>query len=126
MSDTWVLVAESSRAKLYKVNGRLAPLTEIEAMVNPASRMREAELVSDDAGSDSAHERESLQFAKRLANRLDSGRTSGDFNRLVLVAPPQFLGHLRNHLSKESMSMVYRQIDKNLVQKSKTVLRTYL
>lgn len=141
MSNTWVLVAESSRAKLYKVNGRLDPLTEIEAMVNPASRMREGELVSDDAGSDggsvghgrhvidsrhTAHERESLQFARRLANRLDSGRTSGDFNRLVLVAPPEFLGHLRNHLSKESMSLVYRQIDKNLVQKSKTVLRTYL
>jgi protein required for attachment to host cells len=141
MSNTWVLVAESSRAKLYRVNGRLAPFTEIDAMVHPASRMHEGDLVSDTAGSDggsigqgrhvidnkhTAHEHESLQFAKELASRLDSGRTNGDFDKLVLVAPPEFLGHLRNNLSKEVMSMVSRQVDKNLVQKPAEVLRGYL
>ncbi len=141
MSNTWVLVAESSRAKLYRVNGRLAPFTEIDAMVHPASRMHEGDLVSDTAGSDggsigqgrhvidskhTAHEHESLQFAKELASRLDSGRTNGDFDKLVLVAPPEFLGHLRSNLSKEVMSMVSRQVDKNLVQKPAEVLRAYL
>jgi len=141
MSNTWVLVAESSRAKLYRINGRLAPFTEIDAMVHPESRMHEGDLVSDTAGSDggsvgqgrhvidkkhTAHEHESLQFAKQLASRLDSGRTNGDFDQLVLVAPPEFLGHLRSNLSKEVMSMVSRQVDKNLVQKPAEVLRAYL
>lgn len=141
MSNTWVLVAESSRAKLYRVNGRLAPFTEIDAMVHPESRMHEGDLVSDTAGSDggsvgqgrhvidnkhTAHQHESLQFAKELASRLDSGRTNGDFDKLVLVAPPEFLGYLRNNLSKEVMSMVSCQVDKNLVQKPAEVLRAYL
>jgi protein required for attachment to host cells len=141
MQNTWVLVAESSRAKLYRVNGRLAPFTEIEALVHPESRMHEGDLVSDSAGSDggsvgqgrhvidnriSARDHESLEFARTLANRLDSGRTNGDFDKLVLVAPPEFLGHLRSNLSKEVMSMVSRQVDKNLVQKPAEVLRNYL
>jgi len=141
MQNTWVLVAESSRAKLYTVNGRLAPITEIEAMVHPESRMHEGDLVSDSAGSDggsvgqgrhvidsknTARDHESLEFARALASRLDSARTNGDFDNLVLIAPPEFLGHLRGNLSKEVLSMVSRQVDKNLVQKPAEVLRNYL
>jgi len=141
MQNTWVLVAESSRAKLYTVTGRLAPITEIEALVHPESRMHEGDLVSDSAGSDggsvgqgrhvidsknSARDHESLEFARTLASRLDSGRNNGDFAKLVLIAPPEFLGHLRGNLSKEVLSMVSRQVDKNLVQKSPEVLRNYL
>jgi protein required for attachment to host cells len=141
MRKTWVLVAESSRAKLYTVNGRLAPITEIEALVHPESRMHEGDLVSDSAGSDggsvgqgrhvidsknTARDHESLEFARTLASRLDSARNNGDFDNLVLIAPPEFLGHLRGNLSKEVLSMVSRQVDKNLVQKPAEVLRNYL
>jgi protein required for attachment to host cells len=141
MQNTWVLVAESSRAKLYTVNGRLAPITEIEALVHPEGRMHEGDLVSDSAGSDggsvgqgrhvidsknTARDHESLEFARTLASRLDSGRNNGDFDKLILVAPPEFLGHLRGNLSKEVLSMVSRQVDKNLVQKPAEVLRNYL
>ena len=84
MPKTWVLVAESSRAKFYSANNRLAPLTEVEAMVHPESRMHEGDLVSDSSGSDggsvgqgrhvmntkvSAKEHESRGFAKTLASR---------------------------------------------------------
>ena len=141
MSKTWVLVAESSRAKVYKVNGRLSPITEIGAMVHPECRMHEGDLVSDSAGSDggsvgqgrhvidskvSAKDHESQAFARELAGYLENARTSGNFDSLVLVAPPAFLGNLRSILSKEVMSMVSRQVDKNLVQKSPEVLRNYL
>jgi protein required for attachment to host cells len=141
MQKTWVLVAESSRAKLYTVTGRLAPFTEVDAMVHPESRMHEGDLVSDSSGSDggsfgqgrhvfdnrsSAKETESIEFARTLASRLDKGRNEGDFDRLVLVAPPEFLGHLRSNLSKEVMSKVARQVDKNLVQRPAEVLRDYL
>ncbi|MGW8309785.1 MAG: host attachment protein [Thiogranum sp.] len=141
MQKTWVLVAESSRAKLYTVAGRLAPITEIDAMVHPESRMHEGDLVSDSSGSDggslgqgrhvidnrsSAKETASIEFARTLANRLDRGRNNGDYDRLVLVAPPEFLGHLRSNLSKEVMSKVARQVDKNLVQRPAEVLRNYL
>ena len=141
MPKTWVLVAESSRAKFYSADNRLAPLTEVEAMVHPECRMHEGDLVSDTSGSDggsvgqgrhvmnnkiSAKEHESQGFAKELATRLNSARNEGAFTRLVLVAPPSFLGLLRDNLSKEVLAMVSRQVDKNLVQQSPEVLRSYL
>ncbi len=141
MSKTWILVAESSRAKVYKANGRRAPITEIDALVHPECRMHEGDLVTDSAGSDggsvgqgrhvlenkvSAKDHESLEFARELASYLESARTSSNFDRLVLIAPPAFLGNLRHTLSKEVMSLVSRQVDKNLVQKAPEVVRSYL
>ena len=141
MPHTVFLVAESSRAKLYKVENRRAPFKEIDALVHPESRAHEGDLVSDRAGSDggtngqgrhiidnkhSAKDNEAIIFARDLANRLDSGRNKGEFDRLVLVAPPAFLGVLRDNLSKEVLGMVTHQIDKNLVQKPAEVLREYI
>ena len=69
---------------------------------------------------------EHISFAKQLAARLDSARIDGSFSRLVLAAPPAFLGLLRDNMSKEVMEMVYSQIDKNLVQQSPEALRVYM
>lgn len=141
MPNTLVLVAESSRAKLYTVENRRAPFIELDALVHPESRAHEGDLVADRAGSDggtngqgrhiidnkhTAKDNEALIFAKDLASRLDSGRNKGEFNRVVLVAAPAFLGVLRDNLSKEVLGMVSRQVDKNLVQKPAEVLREYL
>lgn len=141
MQTTWILVAESSRAKLYCNEGRGAPFSELEALVHPNGRMHEGDLVSDHPGSDggtygkgrrvmddkvTAREQEHLEFAKELAGRLDKGRKQGAYERLVLVAPPAFLGLLRDKLSKEVLGMVSRQVDKNLVQQPVEVLREFL
>ena len=141
MAITWVLVAESSRAKFYTARNRSAPITEIEALAHPEGRLHEGDLVSDSAGSDggsvgqgrhimndqtSAKEQEACGFAKDLASRLDSARNRGEFSKLVLVAPPSFLGLLRDNLSKEVMAMVSNQVHKNLVQKPAETVRAYL
>lgn len=141
MSHTWFLVADSSRAKLYDVEKRTAPFVEIEDFVHPEGRLHEGDLVSDRPGSDggsvgqgrrilddkvSARDQAGIRFASELAERLDAARNAGELERLVLVAPPAFLGLLRDKLSKEVMARVSKQIDKNLVQQSPEVLREYL
>jgi protein required for attachment to host cells len=142
MSGTWILVAESSRAKLYRADNRKSPISEVESLEHPEGRLHEGDLVSDRPGSDSgsivgqgrhilddkttARRHEHITFAKQLAARLDAGRNQGDFSRLVLVAPPAFLGLLRDNLSKEVMDMVYAQVDKNLVQQPAETLRAYM
>lgn len=138
MTKTWILAAESSRAKLYSSTSRVAPFTEVETLVHPESRMHEGDLVTDRNGSDggsfgqgphiydnktSAHKHEHMIFAKQIAERLEQGRNRGEFESLVLIAPPTFLGLLREHLSKPLLAMVSRQIHKNLVQQSPDTLR---
>ena len=105
MAITWVLVAESSRAKFYTARNRSAPITEIEALAHPEGRLHEGDLVSDSAGSDggsvgqgrhimndktSAKEQEAHGFAKDLAHRLDSARNKGKFKIWCWLRRPPF------------------------------------
>ena len=141
MQCIWVLVAESSRAKLYSAENRQAPLVEIGDFVHPEARLHEGDLVADQSGSDggsvgqgrhvldnktNARDTEKTGFAKTLAHRFEAARNEKAFNRLVLIAPPSFLGLLRDNLSDEVMELVTEQIDKNLVQQSASVIRDHL
>jgi protein required for attachment to host cells len=57
-----------------------------------------------------------IGFAKTIADEIGGARSRGDIDALVLVAPPEFLGHLRAALGEQSARLVRRSIDKNLVQ----------
>ncbi len=131
MSRVLVLAAESSRAKLFKAETKAAPLKEVEDFVNPEGRLHEGDLVSDDPGEDGGgggfgphqmdeevevHEAVAMAFAKQLAERLERERVGNGFDELVLIAPPKFLGYLRDKLSPELASLVTETIDKNLVR----------
>lgn len=141
MSNTWILVAESSRAKIYSGKGQRAPLSEIKDFVHPKGRLHEGDLVSDSAGSDggsvgqgrhvlddqtNAREQEAIIFANELANYLNIERNKESFGTLVIIAAPAFLGLLRENLSDEVMGMVSQQIDKNLMHKSAEEIHQYL
>ncbi len=141
MSRTWILVAESSSAAVFSAEGRDGPLTEVETLAHPEGRLRAQDLVTDHAGRDGGtvgqsphvmaekvgpHKHEVSEFAHVLANHLEAGRVHGKFDKLVLVAPPAFLGELRNCLGKELLALVYRQVDKNLVHQPAELLRQYL
>lgn len=139
--STWILVAESSRAKLFSSTNRAHPPTEIQAFAHPEGRLSERDLVSDNDGFDagsvgqahhvmqkkvSARDVEAEKFARELAGHLDDARVHGRFDHLVLMAPPNFLGRLRNCLDKEVTSMVTKEVHKNLVQQSADVIHQYL
>jgi protein required for attachment to host cells len=137
----WILVAESSRAKLFSAANSKSPINEIEDIAHPEGRMHEGDLVSDKPGSDggsmgqgrhifddkvSAREQEVKRFAKSLATRLESARNDGSFQKLVLIAPAAFLGALRSELGKDVMNLVSREVDKNLIQQPTENFRQYV
>ena len=139
--STWILVAESSRAKLFSRVSLSEPITELEAFSHPECRLPERDLVSDNDGFDggsvgqshhvmqkkiSAKDAEADKFARTLAEHLDDGRVHGKFDHLILMAPPNFLGRLRNCFDKELTSMVSKEIDKNLVQQPVDVIHQYI
>jgi len=51
---------------------------------------------------------------------------SGEFDELVLVAPPAFLGLLRDNLSANAMKRVVQSIDKNLAQLDEAQIREHV
>jgi protein required for attachment to host cells len=125
MKTTWIVAADSSRARVLQVAGR-ERLDEIENLVNPEGRLQDRELTTDanprlhGPGGMSAREEPSAVehavelFAKRVGDYLDKARTDQRFEQLVLVAPPKFLGALRKELGKEVGKLVADELPKDI------------
>lgn len=132
MDKTWVVVADSSRARILEIPPRGREIHEIEDFVNPHGRAQSRELVTDADGRNNLRasaagnprrgtfpsgdpvQHETELFAKRLCEVLDLARSQHRYEQLYLVAAPKFLGLLRSNLSKEAGRLVTQEIDKDL------------
>ena len=128
MATTWIVAADESRARILQVTGPRQHLIEIEDMVNPAGRAQDRELQTDaeprfngtqggppsDAERQGAVEHSVRVFARDIGRHLDKARIAQRFDRLVLVAPPKFLGALRKELHKEVEKLVADELPKDL------------
>lgn len=128
----YIVVAESIRARIFSSQTNLGPLTEIKDLVNPAGRLHERQLDTDRPGrghyaggnthalgkDEVTKNHEAVTFAKDIAAYLEEERNKGNFDALILVGSPQFLGTLRKSLSDNSKKMVAKSFDKNLVHGS--------
>ena len=127
MTTTWIIAADSSRARILQVTDREKSLAEIDDLLNPEGRVHNRELIADaqprfhgasGPGSDreemSATEHATELFAKRVGDYLDKARTAHKYDRLHLVAPPKFLGQLRKELGKEVQKLVTEELPKDL------------
>lgn len=141
MAWIWVLVADTTRARVFSTNKRNGRLVEQFDLVNPEARLHERELTSDlsgrsansatgmssSYGRDEKHKPESVrQFARRIAGRLERDRSLGRFDKLYIVAEPSFLGELRKALDGDTMAICAGTVDKNLTRGSVEQVRAAL
>jgi len=137
MANTWIVAADSSRARFLQVAGR-ERLIEVASLLNPEARMDDRDLITDahprfrgtgGPGSDreetSAQEHATDLFAKRVGNYLEKARTDHRYDELVLVAPPKFLGMLRRSLDKEVAKRVVDELPKDLSWLNERELERY-
>jgi protein required for attachment to host cells len=128
MPTTWIVAADASRARILQVADR-ERLVEIEDLVNPEGRLHNREINTDakgrfagpdrPGGHSSDDEERTVEhynglFAKRVAEYLDKARNDQRYERLVLVAAPKMLGHLRHELDKEVEKLVLDEVPKDL------------
>ena len=141
MLKTWVVVADRARARIFTASTPKGPLTEFEDLVLPEARSHERDLTSDrpgrafDSGGTGRHAMEAptsakqqaaLSFARTIAERVESGRLTGECQQLVLVAPPDFLGQLKKQLGTQCAKLLTRQIAQNLTQLKVDEIRSHL
>lgn len=142
MTDvTWIVVAESSRARIYGSTATDGELVELADLVHPESRLHEQDLTADlpgrthdrqGAGRHAMEDRtdvkvhEAEQFAQQIGLVLNTGYRDAHFQKLVLAAPPKFLGMLRKQLSNETLKIVTQEVDKNLLHESPESIKSYL
>lgn len=128
----WLIVADAAHARVISTEGPHKPLHVEREMANPAGRAHVHDLVSDQAGRyakggrrgiksaleprTSPHEMEEKRLAHGLAEFLEIAREQGRYERLVLIAPPKFLGVLRLSLSPLVRKHLARAVAKDLTK----------
>lgn len=129
-TTTWIVAADSSRARLFEITEPDRRLRTVEEFDHPKGRANNRELVSDadgrfpakhvGPGGDSSGQRvapvehRTELFSKTLARYLDKARSRHRYDKLYLIAPPEFLGLMRENLTKEVRKAVAEEINKDL------------
>jgi protein required for attachment to host cells len=143
-----LLVADQGDAIFYDLTAR-GPLRLAGRLENQAAHLHDRDLTSDRPGRVfdrapvagrrrgagarhatgerlSARRHAAESFARRISAELGRARGSGEFDNLVLVAGPSFLGTLRRVLAKRLRAAVILQIPKDLVHQPAAAVRAHL
>jgi protein required for attachment to host cells len=141
MSTTWILTANGGKARIFAAESPTGGLTEIATITHPESRLRARELASDRPGRTfdaagigrhalsvqvDAKAQEQIRFAREIVDRLDQGRIEGDFDHLIVIAAPGFLGHLRATMAGPLQALVATELAKDYTELTASNLRAHL
>ncbi len=130
MTITWVVTADSAKADFFEVDRIGGEFKPVASLTHLEAKKKGQELISDRPGRsfDSAglgrhamssqvdpREHEAEVFAREIGETLEVGRTRGSFARLVVVAPPDFLGKLRKTNTPAANKLVVESVAKSVV-----------
>ena len=126
---TWFCVADAGTVRIKQQASQRAPLSSVVTLnhepyehgrYEPPPRTQESASPARHSFTDTEGpvRREKREFAAVVADYLDVAAERGEYQRLVLAAPPKFLGDLRAALGAKARAMVAGEIDKDLTKES--------
>ena len=139
--STWVVVADSSAARIFRAPSPTGALEEIESYAHSEGRLHENELRTDEPGITSDRvgyakhgmeprvhpkEHDAITFARFINSRIEKGRAQNQVSRLILVAPPEFLGYLRSTMDDDARKIVEHDYNLNVVRMRREEIRRHL
>jgi protein required for attachment to host cells len=104
MTKTWILIGDGSHARLFQADDATQPWQLVRKIDREHSREKTDR-------NDSHADQGEQGFARKLVGELETAREAGAFTRLVLVAPPKFLGQLRAELHAPLAALVVKSVD---------------
>jgi len=141
MSRLRIVVADQAEAIFYDSPSLEAMPKEVAHISDPLAHLHDRDLMSDRPGrsyesvggarhaierEDDPRHREAVRFARRIARRLDEARRKNEFEQLIVVAGPPFLGMMRQEMSRPTRERVVHEIRKDLVHSPMEALRKHL
>jgi protein required for attachment to host cells len=131
MNTVWILVCDAAHARLFEIRNDDPTWHAVGTFDHAESRSKASELVGDHSGQRSSEGRgvhhnalapasspkevQKGHFGHSLATMLDQAMRSRRFDRWVLVAPPHFLGLVKNELTVELEKHLLATVDKDLI-----------
>lgn len=128
MNALWILVADSAHARIFQGGKPDATLTEVGCYINPEGRAHGRDITTErppsvqEGASPTRHgitphttlrEKSAERFARSLDATLLRAQEERKYDRLVIIAPPHFLGELKQHLSDRVRQRVVGEIPRN-------------
>jgi protein required for attachment to host cells len=143
MATTWIVAADASRARIFEMGARVDDdePREIDDLHNPEGRMQDREINTDahgrlyggnqprahSAGQQVTPEQHHTElFSKEVGRYLDKARTQHRYEKLCVIAPPEFLGLMRKNMTDETKKLVDAEINKDLSKSGPAEIRRVL
>jgi protein required for attachment to host cells len=136
---TWIVIADGARARVLGNAGIGKGLNALSDMVFAGDHASSSEIMADRPGrsfesvgkarhameaSTDPHEALKVQFVRHLADALQ--QRCNEFDRLILVAPPETLGMLRKSLPATVSAKVVDEMHKDLTHLPNSELPSHL
>jgi len=137
-----VVVAEESKAVVYRRATLNGPLQDTTTFENAAARLKTGEILADKGGrsfDSHGHGRHTManekvdpkkhlaeQLARDVSEYVTADVHKGTCRGYALVAAPRFLGMLRAELARHTPMEPYATADKNVVGQAKGVIEKLL
>lgn len=126
----WVLNSNSNTCKIYDYHKPSDSLKLIKEFEHPENKLKTSELVSDKPGKYKANDasrgsfspasdpKENMinQFLHDVAKTINTERSKNNFDKLIIIAPPNIDGILMQHLDKHVKSLIICNIQKDHLQ----------
>jgi protein required for attachment to host cells len=144
-----IVVASQTEAMFYDLHHVGNSLQFVGRLTDPLAHLHDRDFKSDRPGRKFDHapltggrrgatghhgigaerrprKHEAIAFAQQIADQLERARQHDEFDRLVVVAPPAFLGLLRKALPESVRESVAAEVDKNLLHQPPDVMQSHL
>ena len=144
-----IVVASESEADFYDLRTRLRPPSLVGRLSDPRARLHDRDFKSDRPGRFFDHaappgsrrgaaarhgtggerrprRHEAELFARRIAEQLEHASNEHEFDRLVVMAEPRFLGMLRGAIPDSVRSQVAAEVGKDLVRAPPSAVRAHV
>ena len=137
MTQSWIIVANASNAKIYQapratlLNGR-SHLKLVKTLTHPESRKKEGELTASNSEHGNIPEsanpklQEHKIFAKEIVNEIEEARKTQDFDDIIISAPAAFLGHMKQQMSNCVKTLISTTIEKDYTQCDESQLNNHI
>jgi protein required for attachment to host cells len=144
-----IVVASEGEAEFYDLRSQRRTPTLVSRLTDPLAHLHDRDFKSDRPGRVFDHaapaggrrgavarhgtggerrprRHEAALFARRVAEWLEQARAHDEFDRLVVMAAPRFLGLLRRAMPQSLRSHVAVEVRKDLVHGTPDAVRGYI
>jgi protein required for attachment to host cells len=129
MNRKWIVVADSSKARIFEYQGPGKPFKLIHKIEHPEGRLKAKELYNDNEGETfdrfghgrhkmepvvDIKEEENKRFANEICEYLKSAKIENKFDTLFIASGPSFLGLLKDKMDSLLSKNIQAWVSKNL------------